>query len=209
MIKIILVDDHPIVHIGLKQILSDIDDIKIVDEVSSGSQLMNKIHKDFDVIILDISLPDTSGLDLLSRIKSIKPNIPVLVLSMYPENQYAIRTIQLGASGYLTKEKFPDEIISAIRKVSQGEIYVTPALASTMASYLNKYRQKLPHETLSDREYEVMSLIAAGDTLKDISEKLSISIKTVSTHRTHILKKLQVENNVEIARYALEHGIII
>ena len=209
MIKILIVDDHPIVRMGTKHIFKKAPDITVADEATNGAEAIDKIlTNSFDVIVLDISMPGRGGLDILKQIKMEKPDLPVLILSMHPEKQYAIRALKTGASGYLTKESAPNELITAIRIVSKGERYISSSLATILASYLDSGREKQTHEALSDREYQVMCLIASGKTLTQISEELSLSISTISTYRTRILAKMNMKNNAELTRYAIEKHLV-
>jgi DNA-binding NarL/FixJ family response regulator len=209
MIRILIADDHAIVRKGLKEILADTPDISVKGEASNGREALAKISEQaYDVVVLDIAMPGSSGLETLQQIKAEKPELPVLILSMYAEEQYAVRALKVGASGYLTKKTAPEELISAIRKVHQGGKYVTLALAERLASLLDADSGKLAHENLSDREYEVMIRIAQGKRLKEIAGDLFISEKTVSTYRTRILEKMQVDSNAELTRYAVDHHLI-
>ncbi|MBN1292254.1 MAG: response regulator transcription factor [Candidatus Latescibacteria bacterium] len=209
MIKILIVDDHPIVRKGMRQILSEVDDIQITDEADKACDVPVKIRQQhFDVVLLDISLPDVNGLEVLKQIKYEKPDLPVLILSTYPEEQYAVRTLKAGAAGYLTKDKAPGELINAIRKVSVGRKYISSYVAEKLADELYKDSGKLPHETLSDREYQILTLIAEGKTCNEIADMLSLSNKTVATYRSRILEKMDMKNNADIIRYALHNHII-
>jgi two-component system invasion response regulator UvrY len=209
MIKILVADDHPIVRQGLKQILSEYPDMTVADEAGNGKEVLSKVaKKDYDIVLLDISMPGRNGLDILKELKSKKPKLPVLVLSIYPEDQYAVRVLKLGASGYLTKESVPEELVAAIRKVARGRKYVSNYLAEKLASDLEINAEKPLHENLSDREYQVMFMIASGKRLKEISEELSLSIKTISTYRSRIMDKMKMKNNAELIRYALQNGLV-
>ena len=208
-IKILIADDHPIVRAGIKQILAETSDMVAADEAGNGQEVLNLIQKkDYDVILLDISMPGRSGLEVLKDLKKEKPKTPVLILSIYPEEQYAIRALRAGASGYLTKSSAPNELVSAIRKISSGGRYITEALAEKLASYFAMDLKKPLHETLSDREYQVMLMIAAGKTVTEIAGELCLSVKTISTYRTHILEKMYLKNNSEIARYAIQNDLL-
>jgi two-component system, NarL family, invasion response regulator UvrY len=208
-IKILIADDHPIVRAGIKQILADTTDMVASDEAGNGQEVLNLIQKkNYDVILLDISMPGRSGLEILKDLKTEKPKIPVLILSIYPEEQYAIRALRAGAAGYLTKSSAPNELVAAIRKISGGGRYITAVLAEKLASYLDMDFKKPLHETLSDREYQVMLLIAAGKTVTEIAAQLCLSVKTISTYRTHILSKMYLKNNSEIARYAIQNDLL-
>ena len=209
MIHILIADDHTIVRKGLKQILAETSDMVVADEANNGYEVMEKVRKNrYDVLLLDISMPGKSGLDILKELKAEKPKLPVLVLSMYPEEQYAVRVLRAGASGYLTKESAPDELVGAIRKVAQGKKYVSPSLAEKLAVDLETDASKPPHETLSDREYQVLCLIASGSTVGEVAEKLSLSAKTVSTYRARILEKMNMKNSAELTHYAIQNKLV-
>jgi DNA-binding NarL/FixJ family response regulator len=209
MIKLLIADDHAIVREGLKQILADTSDISVAGEASSGQEAIKKVGvSHYDLILLDISLPGMSGLDVLKQIRLLKPSLPILILSMYPEEQYAIRSLRAGASGYLTKESATEELISAIRKVARGRKYITASLAEKIALDWEKDERRPLHEVLSDREYQVFCMIASGKTVKEISKLLSLSIKTVSTHRARILKKMDMKNSAQLTHYAIKHNLV-
>jgi len=209
VIRILIVDDHAIFREGLKQILAKHSDMRVVDEAGSGQEVIAKVlqHK-LDVVLLDISLPGRSGPELLSEIKKMKPELAVLVLSMHPEDQYAVRMMKAGALGYMTKESASKELISAIRKVSTGRHYISSKLAEEMAVALETNTPKLPHVTLSNREFHVMRMLASGKSLKDIANELLISEKTVTTYRARILEKMNLHNNVELTLYAIENKLL-
>jgi DNA-binding NarL/FixJ family response regulator len=208
-IRILIADDHPIVREGYKKILMSQPDMDVTGEAGNGQEVLDLIQKkDFDLILLDISMPGRSGLEILKELKSQKPHLPVMILSIYPEEQYAVRAFRDGASGYLTKASTPKELISAIRKVSQGGRYVTEALAEKLTYFLNGDSEKAPHEKLSDREYQVMLLIASGKTVTLIAEELCLSVKTISTYRRHILEKMQFTTNAEITMYAIQNKLL-
>ncbi|MDT8273598.1 MAG: response regulator transcription factor [Desulfomonilia bacterium] len=208
MIRVLVADDHPIVREGLKQILADIDDITVVSEAANGQQALNAVWKEpFDVILLDISMPGRDGLEILQELKKHFAKIPVLVLSMYPEEQYAIRVLKSGAAGYLSKSSAPEELISAIRKVASGGKYISPAVAEQLSFELDRDPDRPGHERLSDREYQVLRMIAAGKTITEIAQELFLSVKTVSTYRLRILQKLNLKNTAAIVLYAVEHNL--
>lgn len=210
MIRVLLADDHPIVRTGMKQVLLKAPDIKITGEAGSGEEALQLLRcQKYDLVILDISLPGISGLEALRRIKARTPTLPVLMLSMYPEEHYAERTLKLGAAGYLSKEHLPDEVIDAIRKVVRGGKYLSQSLADNVDLSLRAADKRMPHETLSPREYQVMCMIASGKTVGGIAKELSLSVKTIDTFRAHILRKLNLRNNVAIARYAIEYHLVI
>jgi len=208
-IRILIADDHPIVREGYKKILMSQPDMDVTGEAGNGQEVLDLIQKkDFDLILLDISMPGRSGLEILKELKGQKPHLPVMILSIYPEEQYAVRAFRDGASGYLTKASTPKELISAIRKVSQGGRYVTEALAEKLTYFLHGDVDKAPHEKLSDREYQVMLLIASGKTVTQIAEELCLSVKTISTYRRHILEKMQFATNAEITMYAIQNKLL-
>ncbi len=210
MIRVIITDDHPIVRQGIRQILEDDRDQRfgVIDEASDSTDLLDKVlHNEYDVILLDISLPGRSGLDILPDLKKRSPDSKVIILSMYPEEQYALKAIKTGASGYLTKASAPEELISAVIKVSNGERYITSGLAEIIAnSYLGGYGGN-PHDILSSRELEVIKLLAAGNKLNGIAELLAVSPKTISTYRSRILEKLNLKTTAEIIRFALDNNL--
>jgi two-component system invasion response regulator UvrY len=208
-INILIADDHPIVREGFKQVLSETTDMIVAGEASNGQEVLNLIRKNkYDVVLLDISMPGRSGLEILKELRSEHPKLPILIVSIYPEEQYAVRAFRAGASGYLTKASAPHELIEAIRKVSKGGRYVSSSLAEELTYYLDVDATRAPHETLSDREYQVMLLIASGKTVSGIAEELCLSVKTISTYRTHILKKMNVKNNAEITLYAVQNKLV-
>ncbi len=205
----LIVDDHPIVRAGLKQILLEAPDIVVAGEASNGEEAVSQVlENEFQVALVDISMPGRSGLEVLSQLKSLKPSLNVLILTTYPEEQYAVRALKSSASGYLTKESLPEELIAAIRKVSGGGKYVSAALAEKLAFDLVGDLTQSPHETLSDREYQVMCMIASGKTVKVIAEELALSVKTISTYRRRILDKMKMQNNAELTHYAIRQGLV-
>ncbi len=209
MIKILIADDHRIVREGLKQILAETQDMVVSAEASNVQEVLNNVaSNDYDVLLLDISMPGRSGLDILKQLKSERPKLSVLVLSMYSEEQYALRALRAGASGYMTKESAPDELIEAIRKVSTGRKYISPAVAEKLAVSIESSDERPPQETLSDREFQVMCMIASGKTVKAIADELALSIKTVSTYRARILEKMRMKNNAELTHYAIQNKLV-
>jgi two-component system, NarL family, invasion response regulator UvrY len=209
MIRVLIADDHPVVRRGLKTILKDATDIKVEGEAGDGLEVMDKIREeDYDVIVMDITMPKLDGIETISRIKAEKPDIAILVLSMNPEEVFGMRALKLGASGYLSKDSAPEQLISAIRKVASGRVYISQVLAESLAMSVSKGSPKLPHELLSDREYQIMIMLAQGRALKEIAAELSLSVKTVSTHRTHILEKLKMDNNAQIVTYVLQNRLL-
>ena len=209
MIRVLVADDHAVVRRGLLQILEEVPDIVVAGEASTGRQVLQVVQRErYDVLVLDIAMPDGGGLEVLKQLRTLRPEVRVLILSIYPEKQYAVRALKAGAAGYLTKESAPDELIAAIRQVSGGGKYFTHSLAEKLAVELGGEAEKEPHEILSDREYQVMCLLAAGKTVTDIATELSLSAKTVSTYRARILEKLNLQSTAEIIRYAFERGLV-
>ncbi|MCX5820215.1 MAG: response regulator transcription factor [Deltaproteobacteria bacterium] len=209
MIRILVVDDHAIVREGLKQILADVNDMAVRDEAAGGQEALNKIRSgEFDVVLLDISMPGRSGLEILKEIKAERPKLPVLILSMHAEEQYAVRALRAGASGYLTKASAPDELIGAIRKVSCGRKYVSSSLAEKLALELDIDTKKPPHATLSDREYQVMLMLASGKAVKEIADELCLSVKTISTYRSRVMEKMNMKKNAELTLYAIQNHLV-
>jgi DNA-binding NarL/FixJ family response regulator len=209
MIKILIADDHAVVREGLKQIISETSDMHVADEANNGQDVLDKVSEQhYDVVLLDITMPGRSGLEILKQLKSKKPKLPVLMLSVHPEEQYAVRTLKAGAAGYLTKGSATDELIAAIRKISQGKKYISSSLAEKLAFDLDIDHEKPLHEMLSDREYQVMSMIASGKTVKEIADELSLSVQTISTYRSRILEKMKMKNNQEIIYYAVKQGLV-
>lgn len=209
MIKVMIVDDHPIIREGLKKIISKTHDMKVIDEASSGDELLLKMKKNhYDVIILDISMPEKSGLDILKDLHNRTQKTVVLILSMHPEEQFAVRALKAGASGYLTKGGDPEELITAIRKVSGGGKYVSPNLAEKLASDLISNTDQPLHEKLSDREYQIMTMLASGKSPKNIAAELFLSLPTISTYRSRILQKMNFKNNAEIIGYAIKNKLV-
>jgi len=209
MINILIADDHSIVRAGLKQIIAEIPDMAIVDEASNGNEVLEKIRmNDYSVVVLDIAMPGISGLEALKEIKSERPGLPVLMLSMYPEDQYAIRVLRSGAAGYLTKESAPAELVTAIRTVANGKKYISPSVAERLVFNLDFEGKREPHELLSDREFQVLCMIASGKAVSDIAKELSLSVKTISTYRSRILEKMKFKNNAELTTYAIQNHLI-
>jgi two-component system, NarL family, invasion response regulator UvrY len=209
MTRVLIADDHAIFREGLRQILEDVPDLKIIDEASRGQEVLDKIEKnDYDLILLDIAMPGLSGLETLKLIKGRKPKMKVLILSMYPEEQYAVRAIKAGASGYITKAGASEELLGAIRKVLSGGKYITPSVADKLLSDLGPEPGHPLHELLSDREYQVLCLIASGRTVSEIADQLALSVKTVSTHRVHILEKMKMKTNAELTNYAIKQKLV-
>lgn len=209
MIKILIADDHTIVRQGLRQIIEGIPDMAVAGEASTCQEVIKKLSgKDYDLVLLDICFPGRNGLDVLKQLKCMNPDLPVLILSMYPEEQYAIRSLRAGASGYLTKETAAEELVTAIKRVAEGKKYITSTLAERLAFEVDLNANKPLHGRLSDREYQVMCLIASGKRVKDIAGMLSLSIKTISTHRARILRKMGMETNAQLTHYAIKNNLV-
>ncbi|HEX8604356.1 MAG TPA: response regulator transcription factor [Pseudoduganella sp.] len=208
-IKVFIADDHAIVREGLKQILADTRDIVVAGEAENGSDALRLFRKSgCHVVLLDISMPDRSGIEVLKQIKKEKPELAVLMLSMHREDQYAIRSLKAGASGYLTKQSAPKELVNAIRQVAGGLKYISAALAQELANHVGEDHEAALHETLSDREYQTLTLIASGMTVGAIAKELSLSVKTVSEYRSRLLVKMKLKNSAELTHYAIRNGLI-
>lgn len=207
-IRIVLADDHAIVREGLKRIVGEVGDFQVVGEAADGTEVMRSVRElEFDVLVLDLSMPGRSGMELIKLVKSEKPRLRILVLSMHQEMQYAVRAIKSGASGYLTKESAPAQLEQAIRKIAGGGAYISAEVAEQLALGAMPGGEALPHTSLSDREFEVFRLLVAGEGVTDIAAKLNLSVKTVSTHKANLMQKLGLTNQSELVRYALKHGL--
>jgi two-component system invasion response regulator UvrY len=207
--KILICDDHKIVREGLRQILLQMEGVSLISEASTGNEALAILKNDFfDVVLLDISLPEKSGLEVLQTIKTKWPSINVLMLSMLPQEQYAMRALKLGASGYLTKDTASEELLQAVTKVSAGGKYISQSLAENIALYLEKDSERQKHEALSEREFEIMIKLAGGKSLQEIGNELFISVKTVSTYRSRIMEKMELNKNAELTRYCLGKSLI-
>jgi two-component system invasion response regulator UvrY len=209
MIKILIVDDHAIVREGLNRIIQAEKDMVVTGMAKDGSEVIRfMLENEIDVIVLDISMPGKSGLDLIKDVKQVQPLVKILMLSMYPEERFAMRSIKAGASGYLTKEMAPEEIVIAIRTIHSGRKYITSALADMIADELQNPSEKVPHELLSDREFEVLCMLAVGKPVVEIAGTLSLSESTVSTYRMRILQKMNLKSNSDLIHYGIEHGLV-
>lgn len=209
MIKVLIADDHPVVLEGLKFIISQTSDIVVKDEARDGEEVIDKVKRNFyNLVILDFSMPKKDGLEVIKVIKKIKQYIPILVLSIHPEEFYAIKCIQEGASGYLTKESIPEELIKAIRRVAQGRMYITSSVAENIACSLSNLKRSNIQSKLSNREFQIMCLLASGKRIKEIAQSLRLSINTVSTYKSRILIKLNLKNTSELIYYAIKNKII-
>jgi two-component system invasion response regulator UvrY len=209
MLRILIADDHTIVRKGLKQILQEEFSNAVIDEVPDAEELIKKVMAEkWDVVVSDLSMPGRSGLDALQQIKSGFPNLPVLILSIHPEEQYALRALKSGASGYLSKDTAPDELVKAVKKVLLGKKYISQAIAEKLADSFSSAYTKLLHETLSDREFDVMKQLANGKSVSDIAEMLSLSVTTVSTYRARVMTKMNLKSNADLTKYAIENKLI-
>jgi two-component system, NarL family, invasion response regulator UvrY len=209
IIKILIADDHAIVREGLKQIIADTKDIVVAGDAENGADVIKLIRKgDCDVLLLDISMPDRSGIEVLKQIKKESPKLSVLMLSMHREDQYAIRSLKAGAAGYLNKQSAPEQLVDAIRQVAAGRKYISASLAQELANQLGDDRNVQPHETLSDREYQTLIMIASGKTVSDIALDLSLSVKTISMYRTRLLQKMKLRHNAELTHYAIRNNLV-
>ena len=209
MIRVVIADDHPIVREGLKKILEKTSDMEVVGEAGAGEELLSKISEiDCDVLLLDITMPGRGGLEILEQLHKEKPRLPVLIISIHPEEYYGMRVLKAGAGGFLNKDKAPEELIGAIRKVTSGGKYVSPELSEKIAFSLSGNINKAAHETLSNREYQVMCLLASGKTVTGIADELALSVRTISTYRSRILDKMKMKNNAELTHYAIKNGLL-
>jgi DNA-binding NarL/FixJ family response regulator len=209
VIRVLLADDHVIVRAGLRELLADTGDVTVTGEAGNGQEVLASVRScDYDVLVLDMSMPGRSGLELIRQVKGEKPRLPILVLSMHGEAQYAVRAIRAGASGYLTKDSAAEQLVAAIRRIAAGGAYVSPETAERLALDFNRPSEAAPHTLLSDREFQVFQMIVAGKTTSDIADALSLSVKTVSTHKSRILEKMSLGNQAELVRYAVRHKLV-
>lgn len=209
MIRVLVADDHAVVRRGLVAILNAEPSMLVSGEASNGRDALRAVREhEYDVLVLDITMPDLGGLEVLRQIQGIRPQLPILILSVHSEEQYAARALKAGAAGYMNKESAPDELVSAINQVARGRKYVTPSLAQRLADRLGEPGAQAPHDALSNREYQVMCMLASGKTISDIAEALLLSVKTISTYRARILEKMKLENTAEIIRYAIKRGLV-
>jgi DNA-binding NarL/FixJ family response regulator len=209
MIRVLIADDHAVVREGLKQIVAENPDMMVAGEAGNGHEVLEFVRKhDCDVVLLDLAMPGKDGLDTLKELHALRRGLPVLVLSIYPEEQYAVRLLRAGAAGYLTKESAPEELVAAVRKVAKQGKYVSASLGEHLASLLNSASDRPPHEALSDREFRVMLMLASGKTATEVADVLCLSVKTVSTYRSRALRKMNMRNNSEFSFYAMKHGLL-
>ncbi len=209
MIRILIADDHTVVRKGLRQILLEGFPAAQIDEVADAEEMIKKVlSAEWDVVISDLSMPGRSGLEALQQIKQINPKLPVLILSIHPEEQYALRVLKAGAAGYLSKDMAPDELVNAVQRVMLGKKYITATIAEKLASVLDHDSDKSPHEYLSDREFSVLKLLATGKSVSEIAESLFLSVTTVSTYRARIMAKMNMKNNADLTLYAIENKLL-
>lgn len=209
MLKVLIADDHTVVRRGLRQILLEGFPNAYVEEVPDAEELIKRIiNGEWDLVISDLSMPGRSGLEALQQIKQIQPKLPVLILSIHPEEQYAIRVLKAGASGYLSKDMAPDELVIAVQKVMLGKKYITDTIAEKLATVLGNDSDKAPHEALSDREFTVLKLLASGKSVSEIAESMFLSVTTVSTYRTRLMNKMNMKNNADLTLYAIENKLL-
>jgi two-component system invasion response regulator UvrY len=209
MIRVLVADDHAIVREGLKQILARSGDLEVAGEAANGNDVLKLVREqEWDVLVTDMSMPGRNGIELIKLVKAARPRLPVLVLSMYGEDQYAVRAIRAGAAGYLNKESASEQLVAAIRKIADGGVHVSAAVAQALFQNVRDGTSAQPHEQLSDREFQVLQLIANGQSVTEIGVTLNLSPKTVSTHKTRILQKMNMVNQAELIRYALEHRLV-
>jgi DNA-binding NarL/FixJ family response regulator len=205
----VLADDHAIVRAGLKQLINDLGDVEVVGEASNGSEVLESVRTlEFDVLVLDITMPGRSGIELIKLVKAERPELRVLVLTMHSEDQYAVRAVRAGASGYLTKQAATEELAAAIRRIAEGGAYVTPETAERLVLQSGPKAAEAPHARLSDREFEVFRLIVSGKSTSEIAQLLNLSVKTVSTHKARIYEKMDLASTADLVRYAGDHGLI-
>jgi DNA-binding NarL/FixJ family response regulator len=209
VIRVLIADDHAVVRRGVRQILEETSDIEVAGEASSAAELWPKVCEErFDAVVLDVNLPGRSGLELLGDIKRERPELPVLILTVHSEEQYAVRALKAGASGFLTKESAPEKLVDAVRAIAEGRRFITPEVADKLASSVARGKEGPLHEGLSDREFQILKMIASGKTVSEIGRELSLSVKTISTHRTRILKKMSLKTNAELTHYAIRNGLV-
>lgn len=209
MINVLIADDHALIRKGLKQLLDDTDDMRVIGEAENGMQAIRMVEEAaYDVVLLDISMPDKHGVEVLKQIKINQPHLPVLMLSMHPEEQYALRSMKAGAAGYLNKQSAPLQLVTAIRQVASGKKYISTELAEQLANGLSQGYQELLHQTLSNREYQTLCLMASGKKLSEMADIMSLSPKTVSVYRSRLLEKMKLKNNAEAIHYAISNHLI-
>lgn len=209
VIRVLVADDHAVVRKGLEQILSETPDIEVAAQASTGADVLRLVREQrFNAVILDVNLGTSNGLELLAEIKKERPELPVLVLTVYSAEQYAVRALRAGAAGFLTKESAPDQLVEAVRKIVTGGRYMSVEMAEQLAHWVADDRERRPHELLSDREFQILRMLASGKTVSQVADELSLSVKTISTHRMRLLKKMQMKTNAELTSYAVRNGLV-
>ena len=209
MIRVLIADDHAIVRRGMGQIIAETPDLEVAGEAANGSDVISLVcDGEYDAVVLDINMPGMDGLDTLKQLQAIRPEIPVLVLSMHSEDEYAVRVLRAGASGYMNKESAPDELVAAIRKISSGGKYMSSEVAECLLAHLNSGGTGPLHANLSDREFQVLCLLSSGKTVSQIADQLALSVKTISTYRGRILDKMNMKNNAELTHYAIKNNLV-
>lgn len=210
MIEVLIADDHAVVRRGLAQIISETMDMDVKAEAGTSAEVFEHVRaSSFDVVVLDLNMGDASGLEVLKNIKAEYPDLPILILSVYPENQFAIRTLRAGASGYLNKDSAPEQLVKAVRRVAEGKRYVSPAVAEELLFQLDAESEGPRHESLSDREFQVLRMLSAGSTVSEIAENLNLSVKTISTYRSRVMEKMNMKSNAELTHYAIKNDLIL
>lgn len=209
MTKVLIADDHAVVRKGFAQIISETMDLEVTAEAESGDEVLDLVRdSELDVVVLDLNMPGKSGFETLKQLQAQHPDLPILVLSVHGEDQYAVRVLRAGASGYLPKESAPDDLVEAVRRVAEGRKYMSPAVAESLLDRMDADTEGPLHESLSDREFQVMRLLASGKRVSDIADMLSLSVKTISTYRSRVLDKMDMDSNADLTRYAIEHELI-
>jgi len=209
VIRALIADDHAVVRRGLKELLTESEEVAVIGEAASGREVLEQVRRaEWDVVVLDINLPDQNGIDVIRAVKGERPRLPVLVLTICSEEQYAVRALRAGAAGYLTKESAPEELLGAVRKVASGGRYIGPSLAERLAQRVARDSEDPPHETLSDREFQVFRMLASGKTVSQAAEALHLSVKTISTYRARLLEKMALRTNADLTVYAVRNSLI-
>jgi DNA-binding NarL/FixJ family response regulator len=207
--RLLVADDHAVVRKGMIQMLEDMPDLVVHGEAASGPELLDQlVAEDWDLVVMDLHMPGANGIDLVKQVRTLRPRVPILVLSVHPEDQYALRLLKAGVAGYMTKESVPEDLVKAIRRVCAGGRYISPTLAERLTFALGEDVERAPHERLSDREFQVLRLVAEGLSPTEISERMCLSVKTVSTYRSRVLEKLDMHSSAQLVRYALEAGLV-
>lgn len=209
MIRVLVADDHTVVRRGVREVLEESEDIRVEGEASNAREVLEHVRKEaWDVVVLDINMPGRSGLELLEDLRGLRPRLPILILTIYSEDQFALRALKSGAAGYLTKEAVPERLVEAVRRVVQGGRYITPSLGERLATMVQSGFEGAPHDLLSEREFRVFRLLSGGRTVTQIAEAMNLSVKTISTYRARALEKLGLRNNAELTQYAIRNGLV-